>query len=308
MSPAQIEERRESLRLPPPGDSMLLVIALVGVSMSGPLMAATAAPSLAIAFWRNAMGAGFTVSTAALRNRTELGAMTRRGRLLAVAAGVALAAHFGTWVPSVTMTSVASATALVSTQTIFVAIIAHARGRRLPRLAWIGIALATVATALITGADIGTSSRALEGDFLAVAGGLFAGIYVSLGGEARKEMTTAAYTAICYSCSAVVLLVVCLVGRVHLGGYSGNAWLKIVLVTVVAQLLGHSLINVVLRSTSPTVVSLAILFEVPGAALVAYLWLHQRPPLTALPGLVLLLIGLVVVSRSRGRQLVEAVE
>ena len=103
-------------------------------------------------------------------------------------------------------------------------------------------------------------------------------------------------------------IIVCLVGRVRLGGYSGDAWLKIVAVTVVAQLLGHTLFNVVLRSTSPTVVSLAILLEVPGAAIVAYLWLHQHPPLTAVPGLVLLLGGLVLVSRSRGRQPVEAVE
>ncbi len=131
---------------------------------------------------------------------------------------------------------------------------------------------------------------------------------MTIGGEARKEMTTAAYTSICYSTSAVVLVLVCLVGQVRLGGYSGDAWLKIVLVTVAAQLLGHSLINVVLRSTSPTVVSLAILLEVPGAGVVAYLWLHQHPPLTAVPGLVLLLVGLVLVARSRGRQPVEAVE
>jgi drug/metabolite transporter (DMT)-like permease len=78
---------------------------------------------------------------------------------------------------------------------------------------------------------------------------------------------------------------------------------------VAAQLLGHSLINVVLRSTSPTVVSLAILLETPGAAIVAYVWLHQHPPWTAIPGLVLLFAGLVVVARSRGDDSpVEAVE
>jgi len=86
---------------------------------------------------------------------------------------------------------------------------------------------------------------------------------------------------------------------VHVTGFSGNAWLKIVFVTVCAQLLGHTLINVVLHSTSPTVVSLALLFEVPGAALVAYLWLHQRPPASALPGIALLLAGLAVVVRAR---------
>ena len=108
---------------------------------------------------------------------------------------------------------------------------------------------------------------------------------------------------------ALVLLGVCLLGNVPLHGFSANAWAKIVLVTVTAQLLGHSLINLVLRSTSPTVVSLAILLETPGAGIVAYVWLHQRPPWTAIPGLVLLFAGLVVVARSRGDDvLVEAIE
>ena len=43
---------RESLAVPRGVDAVLLVVALTGISFSGPLMAATAAPALAIAFWR----------------------------------------------------------------------------------------------------------------------------------------------------------------------------------------------------------------------------------------------------------------
>jgi drug/metabolite transporter (DMT)-like permease len=44
-----------------------------------------------------------------------------------------------------------------------------------------------------------------------------------------------------------------------------------------------------------------VLVEVPGAAVIAYFWLHQRPPGLALPGLLLLFAGLVVVVRARPR-------
>lgn len=304
-----IVRRRETLAAPPALDSTLLLVAIAGVSFSGPLMAATVAPALAIAFWRNALGAGVTALLAGCRHRSELRGLDRRTVGIAAAAGVALAAHFATWVPSVTMTTVASATALVSTQAIFVALIARRRGTDLPRAAWLGIVVASVGTALITGADVGVSGRALAGDALAIAGGLFAAIYVTIGARARTRMTTASYTTICYTVCALVLLALCLLGGVPLHGFSGHAWTMIVLVTVSAQLLGHSLINLVLRSTSPTVVGLAILLETPGAGIVAYVWLHQRPPWTAIPGLVLLFAGLVVVARSRGNDLpVEAVE
>jgi hypothetical protein len=49
------------------------------------------------------------------------------------------------------------------------------------------------------------------------------------------------------------------------------------------------------------VVSLAILFEAPGAALIAAVWLGQLPPVSALPGIVVLLIGLAVVIRAGAR-------
>jgi len=298
---SRIEQSHESLVLPPARDAGLLAVALAGVSASGPIMAATAAPALAIAFWRNALGAGSTGLLTGLRHRAEFAALDRRGWAVASLAGVFLALHFGTWVPSVKLTSVASATALVATQSVFTGLIAALGGRRLPRQAWLGMALAVIGTALIAGADFGVSARALAGDGLAVLGGLFAAAYVTAGARARRGMSTASYTTICYSVCAAGLLVVCLAGRQSLGGYSGRAWLLILAVTGCAQLLGHSLINVVLRSASATLVSLAILIEVPGAALIAAVWLHQRPPASAVPGLLLLLAGLIVVVRSGDR-------
>ena len=71
-----------------------------------------------------------------------------------------------------------------------------------------------------------------------------------------------------------------------------------VAITVFAQLGGHSLMNMALRSFSATAVSLAILLEVPGATLLGWVWPGQTPPWELLPGAVLVLIGLVVVVRS----------
>ena len=50
-----------------------------------------------------------------------------------------------------------------------------------------------------------------------------------------------------------------------------------------------------------TVVSLAILFEVPGATAIAAVWLHQHPPWAALPGLLVLLVGVGIVIAARSR-------
>ena len=291
----------EAMGLPPRRDAVLLAISLLGVSTSGPLMAAAAAPALAIAFWRNAMALVVIGPVALVRFRPEFARLNQREWRACVLAGVLLAAHFATWVPSLKLTSVASATALVATQPIWAALLARALGRRIKRVAWLGIAVGVLGAALVTGVDFSISVRAVTGDALAAAGGLLAAGYITAGAAVRRSVSTTTYTAIAYSVCAVVLLVVCLFSQQRLGGYDGSTWVKLVALTVAAQLIGHSLMNRVLSSTSATVVSLAILFEVPGAVLVALIFLNQKPPLAAIPGLLLLLAGMAIVIRSGTR-------
>lgn len=284
-----------------------MVVAITAVSTSGPIIAATAAPALAIAFWRNAMAAGVLVPLAGLTRRAELLAMSARERWLGLAAGAWLAAHFATWVPSLTYTSVSSAAALGATQPIWAALIVRRSGHHIPARGWAGIVVAVLGAALITGVDVTLSGRALAGDALAVAGGACAAAYMVTGNRLRQSVSTTTYTTVCYLTTALLLLVVCLVAGRPLTGYSANAWVKLAALTAGAQFLGHSLFNRVLRTTSPTVVSLAILFEVPGATLIAALWLHQKPHLAAVPGLLLLLVGVGLVIAARDRSTPPAV-
>ncbi|WP_405587176.1 DMT family transporter [Streptomyces sp. NBC_01190] len=286
-------------------DFMLLTLALAGVSLSAPLIAATTAPALAIAFWRNAMAVGVLSPVALWRHRGELRHMGGRALALSLAAGVVLALHFGLWLPSLGMTSVATSTALCTTTPIWTTLILRIRGHRPPGLVWAGTGLAVVGVLILTGIDLSTDTRALAGDALALGAGLAAAGYMLLGAEVRRTASTTAYTFVCYGTTAVVLLAACLVSGSALGGYDGTTWLKIVALTVAAQLLGHSLLNRVVRGLGPATTSTAILLETPGAALIAALWLGQTPPAAAYPALGVILGGLALVilaDRRKGAQ------
>lgn len=276
-----------------------LVIAVLAVSSAAPLIAFAAAPALAIAFWRNALAVGVLAPAALLRRRAELrrlaGAGGRRALWSCVLSGLALAIHFGTWVPSAKLTSVAAATALVATQPVWQGLIALRQGRRLPAASWLGIGLAVAGAALATGADLTVSARAVTGDLLAVAGGVAAAVYTALGERARAQISTTVYTTVCYGTCTLVLLVVCLAGGVRLGGYDAGTWLAIGALAAGAQLLGHSMFNYALHRISATTVSVLILLEVPGSAVIAWFWLGQAPTPGSWPGLSLLMVGVAVV-------------
>jgi drug/metabolite transporter (DMT)-like permease len=305
-SPARSAADPWALHRPGGRDVLLMAIAVVGVSFSGPLTALAAAPVLAIAFWRNAGGAVVLLPVLLTRERPLLAGLRRRDFASSVVAGLFLAAHFAAWLPSLSMTTVAASTALVTTTPIWTALVARFTGVRLGAMVWWGLVLAVAGAGLIAGVDITVSLEALAGDGLALLGAICAGGYVLAGARARDRLPTSAYAVVAYSVCAVVVAVSALLADVPLTGFALRDWLLIAAITVCAQLLGHTLLNLVLSTVGPTMVSLVILLEVPGATLIALALLDEAPPLLALPGMVAVVVGVALVVRgSRPTTLVE---
>ena len=289
------------LSRPPAPDVVRLGVAVLFISLSGPMIAVTAAPVLAIAFWRCLIGSGLTGAWVIARRWSSLGALTRRELRLTGIAGVFLGLHFATWIPSLTLTTIAASTALVATQPIWAALIARATGVRITSRVWIGIAIAFSGVIVLTGVDLSVDPAHLWGDALALVGAVFSAAYVSVAERVRKTVDTSTMTFVLYAVSAVTILPLVFIFGQQLVGFDAQAWALILAVTLGAQLLGHSMMTRVLSSTSATVVSLAILFEMPGATLVAAIWLGQVPPLALLPAAALILAGLVIVIKAADR-------
>jgi drug/metabolite transporter (DMT)-like permease len=278
---------------------LLAMLGVVGVSLSGPIMAATAAPAMAIAFWRTALATAALGPFALTRSRGELRALDARGWRTTAFAGLMLALHFATWITALTLTSVAAATALVATQLVWVVLVERLRGTPVARPVALGSAVAIAGVLVVSGVDFSVSPEALLGDLCALLGGMFAALYLVAGESVRRSLSTTAYTFVCYGICAVALAVACAAGLVPLVGFDAEDWLLMAAVTVVAQLGGHSIFNHLLAVMSPTVVSLFILLEVPGAALLAALLLGQTPAWGVYVGLALMLAGLAVVTLAR---------
>lgn len=283
-----------------------LAIGVLAVSTSGPLIAYAAAPALAIAFWRNALATGVLAPFTLAFRRHELASKgTHQNSLIA---GLALAVHFGTWIPSVKLTTVATATALVCIQPVWAGLIAAWQGSRLSRVTWFGMLAAVAGAAVATGPDFQAGGQAMLGDLLAIAGGMAGAVYTVVGARARASLSTTTYTTVCYGVCAVTLLAICLLTGTPLAGFDSTAWAVILALTAGPQLLGHSMFNYALRRVSATAVSVVVLLEVPGAGVLGWVWLDQTLSGTALFGLAILLAGVALVvlspdARTARRQL-----
>lgn len=285
---------------------LLLAVGVVAVSLSGPLMAAAVVPPLAIAFWRNAFATVALSPGVAVGRRDELSALRGRPLRLVLASGLALAVHFSTWVTSLTLTSVASATAIVCLQIAWVVAWQLLHGERFNGRVLAGLVVSLAGVLVVSGVDFTVSPEALLGDGLALVGGVAAAAYMLIGARARQATSTTTYTFVCYGSCAVILAAACVVGGQDLGGYPLSQWGLLLLVTATAQLMGHSVFNHLLATAKPIVVSLALLLEVPGAALLAALILGQVPPVGAAVGLVVILVGMALVVANNRAPAIDA--
>jgi drug/metabolite transporter (DMT)-like permease len=226
-----------------------------------------------------------------LRQNLQAGAW-----LYASAAGLCLALHVALWITSLSYTSIAASTALVTTNPVWVALLSWFWfGEKLSKVSAVGIAIALLGgmtIALGSAGDTNVGSNPILGDFLALAGSWTVSLYLLLSREAqRRGLGIGGYIAIAYTVAAIVLLPLPLLFNTSYTGYPHIVYFYILLTAIVPQLIGHTVFNWAVAQISPTLVTLAILFEPVGASGLGYLILGEVPAPTVLTGAAVLLLG-----------------
>jgi drug/metabolite transporter (DMT)-like permease len=256
------------------------------------------AEPLAIAFWRCAAG---TVALAPF-GRRGFAKLAGGGWKLPLVAGAFLSVHFGAWITSLDKTTVANSVLLVSTTPVFTALAArYLFKERMRQAVWVGIALTLVGTALIAVPSGGEGKASLTGDLLALLGAVTVAGYTLAGQFSRKRLGIVEYSVITYGAAALLLLPVCLAAGIPLGGYSAATWLALAGIVVGPQLLGHTVLNFVLKDLDSTTVSAAVMAEPPIAIFLAFLFFSETPSVWVYPAGLAILFGILMVSVGRDR-------
>lgn len=271
---------------------LLLALGVVVASVSGILVRyAEDAGPLSISLWRCGAGAAILLPFA----WGELRLMRRADFFMPAIAGAFLALHFATWITSIDLTTIAASVLLVSTTPIFAA--AAGRfffGERIGTRGWFGIWLAFAGTGLIVGTDV-SGSDAL-GNLLALAGGAMAAGYVIAGRKSRSTLAILPYAVVTYAVAAILLLPPTLIDGQDLVGYDGSTWLALAAIVIGPQLLGHTIINLVLDDLDATTVSISIMVEPIIASALAYFLFSETPTALIYPGGAAILIGIYLAS------------
>ncbi len=253
--------------------------------------------SLTIAALRLGLAALILTPLALARASAEILALSRRDLSLGLAAGGLLAAHFASWISSLAYTSVASSTALVTTNPIWIALVSVLVFKeRLSSRLILAIAIAVSGSTLIFFADDSGAGRVQPnpsfGNLLAVLGAMSVSAYLLIGRQLRRRLSLLTYIWLIYSTCAILLVAAALLVGEPLTGFSALAWALLFALALGPQLLGHTAFNWALNHVSTTFIALTILGEPIGSALLALVLFGETFSTMQSCGFAALLIGI----------------
>ncbi|WP_409344118.1 DMT family transporter [Paenibacillus sp. MBLB4367] len=265
--------KARSLPVPIP---LLLAVGIAAISFSAIFIRLSDAPVSVMGMYRlvltNVLLLPFMLGSGPAVKRA-----TARDWLLTGLSGLFLGAHYLLWMGSLRLTSVASSTVILALQPIFVLVGAYWLFReRTTGKAIAGMSVAIAGSLLIGWGDIRVAGDALTGDLLSLAGTFAIAIHMLIGQLVLRRMPAILYSFSTFASAALVFVVYNGAMGFSFGGYEGRDWLIFALLAFVPTVFGQMLFNWLLRYVSATNVSMSVLGEPVGAALLALWLLDER--------------------------------
>jgi len=284
---------------------LILIFGVLGISLSAIFVRLSDAPSVVTATSR-LLWTVLLMSPMVFGNRTyrkELAGLSIAQWIKSIISGVFLAFHFALWFESLLRTSVASSTAIVCTEVIWVALgyCIFMKGR-LSRKAIFSIALAMTGSVVIAFSDSMGGEAHLYGDLLSAVSAMAISVYILLGKSLRETMTATVYTYLVYAACSVTLVMLTAGQGYSVSDFTPSALLSGLLLGVFSTILGHSIFSWCLKYFSPAFVSASKLCEPVVAALVAAIVFAEIPKPLQIVGGIIVIIGVYLYSKEERKK------
>ncbi|MGB2991014.1 MAG: DMT family transporter [Paenisporosarcina sp.] len=272
-----------------------IAIGVIAVSMSAIFVKLANADAGVIAFYRMLFSVLIMAPIFFWRYTTEIKILSKRDWAFSIVAGIFLAFHFILWFESLNYTSVASSTVLVTLQPLFAFAGTYFFFKeRLSVKTILSGLIAIGGCVLISWGDFQISGSALYGDMLALSACGLVTAYLLFGQDVRKRLSLVTYTFVVYGVSTITLFFYVVAIGESFGPYPANDWLWFILLAIIPNLLGHTLFNWSLKYVSTNVISIAILFEPIGAAILAFYVFSEYLSTTQILGGFIVIAGITL--------------
>lgn len=162
---------------------------------------------------------------------------------------------------------------------------------------WLSLPLTLIGVALVGLGGLSAieaGSDPLLGGALALIGSLCFGAYLLIGRQLNNLIPPLLYSFLVFFSAAVVTSVFVAFSGTPVTGYSARGYLWVVIVTILAQAMGHLLMNLALQHFTATALAIILQIAVVGSAVIALLLFGEVPSLVQIIGSALVIYGVVI--------------
>jgi drug/metabolite transporter (DMT)-like permease len=221
-----------------------------------------------------------------------------------MAAGIFLGVHFIAMALSLQKTSVLVNQVFTNTSPIWVALLEMFLLKvRHPRAVWIGVGVSIVGGMIIAFGNAGGKSAGdlPLGSILALVGSLLSSIYMVIGRRVRSEVSLVPYVWIVFGMGALTAIVATILFGVPVLGYTPKAYLWVLALALIPQMVGHSGYNYLVGHFTATFISLMNLSIIVTSAVLAYILFREVPGLAHEIGSFVIIagVGLAIIGQNR---------
>jgi len=233
-------------------------------------------------------------------HRQELLKLNKRDILIAIGGGFWFGIHLMSGFEALKHTSVLVSSVLGGTLPIWVAILeVYVLRLRLNRVVWIGLLITLSGGIIITLAGSGDATlgdNPLLGSGLALMAAVAGAIYAIVGRRSRDKMSYLVYLWLAFTFGGLTSLSFVVVTGQSVIGYDFTAYLAVILLVIVPQLIGHGVYNYALRQLPATFVSVVGQLGIIISAVLAYLFFREVPHILEIPGSIAIILGITMVN------------
>lgn len=277
---------------------LALFIGILTLGFSAIFARWAAAPGPVFSFYRMAIGTvALAIPFATRLNRKR--AISSRGFLLALLAGVFFALDLASWATGISLAGATIPTLLGNMAPVVVALGAWLVFKeKLKASFWLGLLLAIGGVITVLNLDFSQGLELRPGTLFGLASAFFYGVYFLITQKGRDQLDALSFFWLATLSSTLTLLVLSLWFNLPLTGYSTFTYVNFLAAGLIVQGVGWLAINYAQGYLPASLVAPTLLSQPVLTAILAGPLLDERFSLVEWLGVAVVVLGIVIVHRS----------
>jgi len=278
----------------------LLLIGIFACSTAAIMIKSCQVNSLLLASYRLLLASAILFPLFLRDLRKNRGCYSLKHVLRTIPPGLLMGMHFILWIIGTRLTSAANATLIVTmTPAITPFLLFLIAGEKVNRGEYLGTGLTLCGVLALCIGDFNIGRENLLGDILSFASMLFLACYLVLGKRNRNFPSVMLYVVPLYFFGGLVCFIIAMCRQVNPMDVDGSRGIMMIVgMAVIPTVIGHSILNYLMKHMRGQVVAVAGLGQFIFVGIMGYFILNEVPSIMFYPSCLLVVAGSVIALRA----------